>query len=556
MDPNETWLPLLEKAFAKAHGDYSAIEGGFVGEAIEDLTGGVTSEVLSSNILDTDRFWTEELMKVNEEFLFGCGTGLFSNWLDPMYRGPPRDRKGISENHSYSIMEAREIKGHRLLRLRNPWGKKEWHGAWGDGSEQWTAEWMELLGHKFGNDGFFWICYADLLRKYQHFDRTRLFGPEWTITQQWTTLNVPWSADYHSTKFIMNVTQAGPVVIVLSQLDSRYFKGLAGEYSFVLKFRVQKEGEEDYIVRSQSSHLMGRSVNAEIDLDPGRYHVLMKITAFRHEDVESTEEIVRRLASTRREKLVQVGLSYDLAHAKGLVAETDQERYENERRKAAERRKIRDETKRRMQKEWIRGRKMAARQQRQEARRPGPPSPSNGYSSERGPKQILTDGPTESPTDVASISSDGSERVRRPTINGSVPTIQFNGLHARHASGSRRHSQRTESPRPSLNTRLANESLDSGDLELLDGFEFDSDLDMPADEADHKQPRKFPELEGPAADPWNAVCVVGLRVYSKDSKLSLEVAHPVPEDDMEAPLDRDDPAVSATIERMFWETHI
>ncbi len=28
---NETWLPLLEKAFAKAHGDFRAIEGGFTG---------------------------------------------------------------------------------------------------------------------------------------------------------------------------------------------------------------------------------------------------------------------------------------------------------------------------------------------------------------------------------------------------------------------------------------------------------------------------------------------------------------------------------------------
>lgn len=66
----------------------------------------------------------------------------------------------------------------------------------------------------------FWISYDDLLKKYQHFDRTRLFGPEWTVTQQWTSLNVPWSADYHGTRFVIELTKMSPVVVVLSQVST------------------------------------------------------------------------------------------------------------------------------------------------------------------------------------------------------------------------------------------------------------------------------------------------------------------------------------------------
>jgi hypothetical protein len=44
-------------------------------------------------------------------------------------------------------------KDRQAHHFRNPWGRKEWHGAWGDGSKEWTPEWMKLLGHKFGNDG-------------------------------------------------------------------------------------------------------------------------------------------------------------------------------------------------------------------------------------------------------------------------------------------------------------------------------------------------------------------------------------------------------------------
>lgn len=110
-DEHETWVPLVEKAYAKAHGDYVSLAGGWVGEALEDLSGGVTTEILASDILDIDAFWTNELSKVNDGFLFGCSTGL----VDGGYGA----RDGIAEGHTYVIMDAKELKdGTRLCKLR------------------------------------------------------------------------------------------------------------------------------------------------------------------------------------------------------------------------------------------------------------------------------------------------------------------------------------------------------------------------------------------------------------------------------------------------------
>ncbi|KAK3945968.1 calpain family cysteine protease [Diplogelasinospora grovesii] len=334
-NPNETWLPLLEKAYAKAHGDYAALEGGNTGEGIEDLTGGVTSPLLTTDILDTEYFWKEELLKVNQQFLFGCSTGLWGGF---------GERKGIMEQHAYSVMKAVEKDGERLLLLKNPWGKGEWTGPWSDGSKEWTAEWMKKLDHKFGDDGAFWISYKDLLRKYQAFDRTRLFGPDWKVTSIWTTLSVPWTHKYHDTKFSFTLARPGPVVLVLSQLDDRYFRGLEGQYKFGLSFRVHKAGEDEYIVRTQSTYRMTRSVNVELNLEEaGEYTVLVKIDARRDWTIMPVEEVVRENALVNREKLMRVGLSYDLAHSKAVkIVETAEEKAA---RKAHEKRKLEKEKK-------------------------------------------------------------------------------------------------------------------------------------------------------------------------------------------------------------------
>jgi len=51
---------------------------------------------------------------VNKEFLFGCGTGSFDTWQG----ADSADRKGVIGLHAYSVIDARETNGERLVRIR------------------------------------------------------------------------------------------------------------------------------------------------------------------------------------------------------------------------------------------------------------------------------------------------------------------------------------------------------------------------------------------------------------------------------------------------------
>ncbi|KAJ7880175.1 hypothetical protein B0H13DRAFT_2345713 [Mycena leptocephala] len=281
----ETWVPLLEKAYAKLHGDYASLSGGFACEAIEDLTGGVSSYIVTKDIFDIDKFWTEELLKANKDRLFGC----YFSGLDSARSGDSQAKIfGLIGNHQYSVLRAVEAKGKRFVVIRNPWGESEWTGPWSDGSKEWNAESLELLpllDHVFGNDGEFtltsWIAGSKSI--------TLLFDSNWITSSQWlrvTTRPLPSAWTYGDVCFTITIPKPSFTIIVLSQLDTRYFKDISGRFYWSFDFLLFKRGQTEPIAVSSPPRFWSRSVNLELDLEAGDYvlHVRVDRTMLREQN--------------------------------------------------------------------------------------------------------------------------------------------------------------------------------------------------------------------------------------------------------------------------------
>lgn len=75
-------------------------------------------------------------------------------------------KQGLVDKHAYTLIGVKEItldsgKTERLIKVRNPWGKKEWNGAWSDKSPLWTESTKAQVKLTEENDGTFWISMKD-----------------------------------------------------------------------------------------------------------------------------------------------------------------------------------------------------------------------------------------------------------------------------------------------------------------------------------------------------------------------------------------------------------
>ena len=172
-DASALWMPLLEKAFAKLYGSYSALVGGHVGETLRTLTGcavldyAFDHDVVAPRVKSGALFDELRARAAAGRALMGCA-------ISSAAGVEARAAHGLLANHAYGLLGLHELdlgkgKRARLVEIRNPWGHLEWDGRWSAGSPEWNAARRAQVAYEDGgDDGRFFMDWKDFTT---HFNR-------------------------------------------------------------------------------------------------------------------------------------------------------------------------------------------------------------------------------------------------------------------------------------------------------------------------------------------------------------------------------------------------
>lgn len=78
---------------------------------------------------------------------------------------------GLVTGHAYTIVGVVELKGGpKLVKLRNPWGKEMYKGAWRDDDPKWTDDFKKQAKLVKADDGIFHMPAEDFRKAFTVYD--------------------------------------------------------------------------------------------------------------------------------------------------------------------------------------------------------------------------------------------------------------------------------------------------------------------------------------------------------------------------------------------------
>eukprot|EP00730_Choanoeca_flexa_P003840 TRINITY_DN11517_c3_g5_i2.p1 TRINITY_DN11517_c3_g5~~TRINITY_DN11517_c3_g5_i2.p1 ORF type:complete len:737 (+),score=138.09 TRINITY_DN11517_c3_g5_i2:92-2302(+) len=201
----QLWVPLVEKAVAKVHGSYEALDSGTIAEGFAMLTGypcesfrlmikgrpAVQSERVdggrspqpeptpAANDDNPNYLWT--LLSSYRDADYLLGASIEGSMIEDENGQEVPDPtavlpSGLLSRHAYSVLDVVSMDDHghhfRMVKIRNPLGHDRWQGSWSFGAPNWRrfAAVREACRPERCGSGVFWMSYDEFRHHFHNVD--------------------------------------------------------------------------------------------------------------------------------------------------------------------------------------------------------------------------------------------------------------------------------------------------------------------------------------------------------------------------------------------------
>lgn len=173
------WFLLVEKAYAKLHGSYSATIGGNFVQAIYSLYGYYSARNKDMNDIkkSSKRKPFKYLLKYQKEKAIMSVSAVV--YADGPVTLKDLEEKGLFPSHSYLVIQLKKYEGKNFIQLQNPWHESKWSGDWSRASNLWTPKMKNDFNLSEIDDGTFWMIESDFFHFFSIIEICKIPKTSW-----------------------------------------------------------------------------------------------------------------------------------------------------------------------------------------------------------------------------------------------------------------------------------------------------------------------------------------------------------------------------------------